>query len=129
MAAPVCRAGHKLGAGVALLNVDIVPGRANKLLKRWADEVFAQFEETAEYFAKGGRRVNVFGCPLRREFDEPAPEKLMEKLGLDKDKKILLITGASSGAANINEAVCMLLDKLEGFADSWQIVHLTGRGK
>jgi len=52
---------------------------------------------------------------------------VMEKLGLDREKKILLVTGASSGALSINEAVCSLLGKLGGFADSWQIVHLTGR--
>jgi UDP-N-acetylglucosamine--N-acetylmuramyl-(pentapeptide) pyrophosphoryl-undecaprenol N-acetylglucosamine transferase len=47
-------------------------------------------------------------------------------LGLDKNKKVLLITGASSGAENINAAMCSLLEKLDVFADNWQIVHLTG---
>ena len=48
-------------------------------------------------------------------------------VSLDRDKRILLITGASSGSGNINEAVCSLLDKLNSFTDSWQIVHLAGR--
>ena len=39
----------------------------------------------------------------------------------------MLVTGASSGAKSINDTVCCLLDKLEKFADDWQIVHLTGR--
>jgi UDP-N-acetylglucosamine--N-acetylmuramyl-(pentapeptide) pyrophosphoryl-undecaprenol N-acetylglucosamine transferase len=47
-------------------------------------------------------------------------------LGLDSRKKILLITGASSGAQNINKTICSLLEKLSAFADDWQIVHLTG---
>jgi UDP-N-acetylglucosamine--N-acetylmuramyl-(pentapeptide) pyrophosphoryl-undecaprenol N-acetylglucosamine transferase len=51
---------------------------------------------------------------------------VIEQLGLDKNKKVLLITGASSGSENINAAMCSLLGKLDAFADNWQIVHLTG---
>ena len=126
VSAPVCLAAHKCKVPVGLLNVDIVPGRANKIISRWADEIFLQFEETAQYFARRGGNVNIFGCPLRTGFDNPEPDKAIEQLGLKKDKKTLLITGASSGSENINTAVCSLLEKLDAFADDWQIVHLAG---
>lgn len=125
IAAPVCLAAHRHRIPIALLNVDIVPGRANKIIARWAQEIFVQFDDTAKYFNK--TKVQVTGCPLRADFDKPEPEKAIEQLGLDKNKKTLLITGASSGSANINQAICSLLDKLDNFADDWQIVHLTGR--
>jgi UDP-N-acetylglucosamine--N-acetylmuramyl-(pentapeptide) pyrophosphoryl-undecaprenol N-acetylglucosamine transferase len=112
---------------VVLLNVDIVPGRANKIIGRWADEIFVQFEETGQYFAHSSAAVHVVGCPLRSGFSNPEPDKVIEQLGLEKQKKILLITGASSGSENINDAVCSLLEKLSAFADGWQIVHLTGQ--
>jgi UDP-N-acetylglucosamine--N-acetylmuramyl-(pentapeptide) pyrophosphoryl-undecaprenol N-acetylglucosamine transferase len=127
VAAPVCRAAHKLKTPLALINVDIVPGRANKLIARWADVIFLQFEDTARYFRKGKPKINVVGCPLRSSFENPQPDKIRQQLGLDKNKKILLITGASSGSENINKTICSLLDKLGKFADSWQIVHLAGR--
>lgn len=127
VAAPVCFAAHKLSVPVVLLNVDIVPGRANKIIGRWADEIFVQFEETGQYFAHSGAAVHVVGCPLRSGFSNPEPYKVIEQLGLERQKKILLITGASSGSENINDAVCSLLEKLSVFADGWQIVHLTGR--
>ncbi len=126
VAAPVCRAGHKLKAPVVLLNVDIVPGKANKVIGRFADEIFVQFEDTKEYFPRRAK-VSVVGCPLRGGFENPQPAKAKSELGLDGNKKILLITGASSGSQNINESVCSLLDKLNAFASEWQIVHLTGR--
>jgi len=126
VAAPVCFAAHKLKVPVVLLNVDIVPGRANKIIGRWADEIFVQFQETSEYFAKCKAAVNVVGCPLRGGFENPEPDKVKNDLGLDKNKRILLIAGGSSGAANINEAVCLLLERLAGFASDWQIVHLAG---
>ncbi|HUT28797.1 MAG TPA: UDP-N-acetylglucosamine--N-acetylmuramyl-(pentapeptide) pyrophosphoryl-undecaprenol N-acetylglucosamine transferase [Sedimentisphaerales bacterium] len=126
VAAPVCFAAHRLKLPVALINVDILPGRANRVIGRFADEIFVQFEDTMECFRKSRAKVSVVGCPLRASFAQPQPARAMEELGLDKDKKVLLITGASSGAENINRAVCGLLDKLSVFADTWQIVHLTG---
>ena len=127
VAAPVCRAAHKLKIPVMLLNVDIVPGKANKLIVRWAKQIFVQFDETADYFGRHKNKVAVVGCPLRSAFEKPNPEKAIAALGLDKNKKILLITGASSGSQNINRAVCSLLYNLSFFADDWQIVHLTGK--
>jgi UDP-N-acetylglucosamine--N-acetylmuramyl-(pentapeptide) pyrophosphoryl-undecaprenol N-acetylglucosamine transferase len=126
VAAPVCRAAHKLGRPVVLINVDIVPGRANRMIARWADQVFVQFEETGQYFARKKVRITTAGCPLRSRFENPEADKAITQLGLDRTKKTLLITGASSGAENINEAVCSLLERLDSFADDWQIVHLTG---
>jgi len=128
VAGPVCLAAHKHRVPIALLNVDIVPGRANKIIGRWADEIFVQFEDTSRYFARSGAKINVVGCPLRSGFANPDPNKAIEQLGLGKGKKILLITGASSGSENINTAVCSLLEKLDAFVDSWQIVHLAGVG-
>jgi len=126
VAAPVCLAAHRQRVPVALLNVDIVPGRANKIIARWASEIFVQFEDTKGYFAGTKAKVSVVGCPLRSGFSNPQPQKAIEQLGLDKDKKVLLITGASSGAENINAAICSVLERLDAFADNWQIVHLTG---
>ncbi len=124
---PVCLAAHKHKVPIALLNVDIVPGRANKINARWADEIFVQFKETEQYFARRKKKVSIVGCPIRSDFRNPVGDRAIEQLGLDRDKKILLITGASSGSENINKAVCSLLKKLAAFADDWQIVHLAGR--
>ncbi|HUV41210.1 MAG TPA: UDP-N-acetylglucosamine--N-acetylmuramyl-(pentapeptide) pyrophosphoryl-undecaprenol N-acetylglucosamine transferase [Sedimentisphaerales bacterium] len=126
VAAPVCLAGYRLKAPVKLINVDIVPGKANRAAAFFADEVFVQFEQSARYFAK--KKVSVVGCPLRAGFANPEPQKAIAQLGLDAKKNILLVTGASSGAERINQTVCSLLDKLDDFAESWQIVHLTGHG-
>jgi UDP-N-acetylglucosamine--N-acetylmuramyl-(pentapeptide) pyrophosphoryl-undecaprenol N-acetylglucosamine transferase len=126
VAAPVCLAGYMLKQPVALINVDIHAGKANKLIGKLAQEIFVQFEDTVADFAGCKAQVHAFGCPLRDGFNNPQPAKAIEQLGLNKNKKILLITGASSGSANINRAVCLLLDRLNAFTDSWQVVHLTG---
>jgi len=124
---PACLAAHKLGVPVVLLNTDIVPGRANRVIARWADKIFVQFEDTTRCFGKNGAKVDVVGCPLRSGFESSQTREVIEHLGLDRQKKTLLITGASSGSRSINQAVYSLLEKLDTFADRWQIVHLTGR--
>ncbi len=127
VSAPVCWAAHKCRVPIALINVDIVPGRANRLIARWADEVFVQFRETTDYFAGRAEKVSVVGCPLRSGFANPQPDEAIRQLGLDAGKKILLVTGASSGSQNVNGAFCLLLGGLEAFAADWQIVHLAGQ--
>jgi len=127
VAAPACFSASKLKVPLVLLNIDIVPGLAGKLIARWAGEIFLQFPDTQSHFAKSKGKISIVGCPLRDGFEHPQRGKAIEQLGLDENKKVLLITGASSGSQNINEAVVLLLQGLDAFADGWQVVHLTGR--
>jgi len=127
VSAPVCLAAHRLKIPIVLINVDIVPGRANRMLARRAGEVFLQFEEAGGYFDRRNVKTTVIGCPLRSGFANPDPAEAIKQLDLNPDQRILLITGASSGAQSINKTICSLLKELDAFADDWQIVHLTGR--
>ena len=124
---PACLAAHRKKVPLALFNVDIIPGKANQIISRWASDIFVQFADTSKYFTNTKAKINAFGCPLRNSFLHPEPTNAIEKINLDKNKKTLLITGASSGSQSINEAVCLILDKLDQFANDWQIVHLSGR--
>jgi UDP-N-acetylglucosamine--N-acetylmuramyl-(pentapeptide) pyrophosphoryl-undecaprenol N-acetylglucosamine transferase len=123
---PALIAANKLKIPIAMINVDSVPGRANKLLASLAKVVFVQFETTKKHFKNAGGAVEVVGCPLRESFFAADKTEAMVRLGLDENKKTLVITGASSGSVNINRAVCKSLEKLARFAGKWQIVHITG---
>jgi UDP-N-acetylglucosamine--N-acetylmuramyl-(pentapeptide) pyrophosphoryl-undecaprenol N-acetylglucosamine transferase len=124
VSAPVVFAARALKIPVYLVNTDTVPGKANRLLARYAKKVFVQFEQSAAFFPK--RDVQVVGCPLRSDFQKPDRHKAFSELALDEGKKVLLVTGASSGASNINNAMMSILPELSPFADDWQLVHLTG---
>jgi len=125
--APALLAAHRLKVPVALINVDIIPGRANKFLARFAKKIFVQFEDTAVHFSKTKAGVHVVGCPLRADFENPDSSRAVFELELDKNKKTLIVTGASSGSMSINDALCALTKDLEPFVDTWQIVHITGK--
>ena len=89
VAAPVCWAGHRLKMPVALINVDIHAGKANKLIGRFADEIFVQFEDTVEGFRLKGAVVNVVGCPMRKSFLAiRRGKKRLRNLGLIEIKRL-----------------------------------------
>ncbi|MEJ5259420.1 MAG: UDP-N-acetylglucosamine--N-acetylmuramyl-(pentapeptide) pyrophosphoryl-undecaprenol N-acetylglucosamine transferase [Anaerohalosphaeraceae bacterium] len=123
--APAAAAARSLHIPIFLINVDSVPGKSNRLTARFARRIFVQFEQTRNCFGRFSERVDVVGCPLRKDFFAP-PENIHKAYDLDPNKKILLITGASSGSMSINQAVLEILPSLERFAADWQVVHLTG---
>jgi len=123
--APVVFAARSLKIPVFLINVDIIPGKANRLLGRLSQKVFVQFEDTLQYF--NPQKAVAAGCPLRSGFLNPDKDKAVAELGLDPNKKTVLITGASSGSRDINNAILSTLPQMGRFAGDWQIVHLTGQ--
>jgi len=122
--APV-RVGQKYGAATAILNPDIVPGRANRRLGWRADRVFCQFQETAAAFGPCGRTT---GCPVRPSLLGAMRETGLAEFGLDPARRTLLVTGASLGARSVNRAVVAVL-KDRGLPQGWQVLHLTGHGE
>jgi UDP-N-acetylglucosamine--N-acetylmuramyl-(pentapeptide) pyrophosphoryl-undecaprenol N-acetylglucosamine transferase len=125
--APAVHAAYRLGVPVALLNVDAVPGKANRVLARFARMIFVQFEGTRSYFVGTKAQVLVTGCPLRSGFNDADRRRGIRALGLDEYKKTLVVMGGSAGAQSINEVICSLIERLEEFSGDWQVVHLAGR--
>ena len=127
-AGPVVRQAARRSVPAALLNPDAVPGRANRYLARYADAIFSQFPESREAFRPRLRhKVQCVGCPVRQFGDTPRGEALAS-FGLRDDRRTLLVLGGSLGAATINEAVGALERDLAALADSWQLLHITGKG-
>ena len=128
VAAPACLAARRLGAPLALLSIDAVPGKANRLISMWAADIFVQFEHCRGCFSdKVKAPIHVAGCPLRDGFLNPDPAAALHRLNLAGDMKTLLIMGGSSGCESINEAACRLQKRLAAFSDRWQVVHLAGK--
>lgn len=129
---PAVREAARAGIPTALLNPDAIPGRANRILAGVVDVVFAQWSETIGHFERlgsvGKPSVRVTGCPVRQDFLSAERRAGLDRFGLRADRQTLLITGASQGARNINQAVLANLAFLKSVRQEWQIVHLTGEG-
>ncbi|HYO07612.1 MAG TPA: UDP-N-acetylglucosamine--N-acetylmuramyl-(pentapeptide) pyrophosphoryl-undecaprenol N-acetylglucosamine transferase [Tepidisphaeraceae bacterium] len=111
----------------AILNPDVIPGRANQYLMRYTRHVCCQFPQSAEHVSKEHRaKIAVTGCPIRGDIvNLPPRTEAAARLGLEPRLSTLVITGASLGAQTINEAVLEMLRDLK--LQGWQVLHLAGR--
>lgn len=111
----------------ALINPDVVPGKANQFLIKRVKAVCCQFEATAGFIAASRRnKVKITGCPIRDDIRHPPLRaEAAGLLDLNPNLLTLLVTGASQGAQTVNEAVLTLLADLP--LSGWQVLHLAGR--
>ncbi len=111
----------------AILNPDVIPGKANQFLIRHVQAVCCQFQQSADYLPANQRdKVKVTGCPIREDFLAlPGRAAAATRLGLDPRLQTLTITGASQGALTVNEAILAMAPDLN--LQGWQILHLAGR--
>lgn len=122
---PVYVAARRLGIPVVIHEANARPGLANKLGHRFAKFTGVAFEGTP---LKGSKWV---GMPMAREISQldrsQRRAEAREALGLDPEKVTLVITGGSSGALSLNQAIKAALADLLGTGA--QVLHLTGRDK
>ncbi len=123
-AAPVAWAAKKLGVPLALMEQNSVPGKANRLMSRWAREIYSQFESSRAHFAKPDR-VLMLGNPLRESITKGSRERAYKLFGLEPGRPTLLILGGSQGARTVNESVSLAAADLES-GPAMQIIHQTG---
>ena len=121
------RMAARKGVPAALVNPDVIPGEANRLLARHVSTLCCQFEQTSEYLDSSQKsKMRVTGCPIRADIlHRPARETAAARLSLDPMLNTLVVTGASLGAQTINEAVLTMLGDVT--LRGWQILHLSGR--
>ena len=98
----------------ALINPDVIPGKANQFLIKGVKSVCCQFEATTGYVASSERhKVKVTGCPIRSDIRNLPPRaEAAALLELDPRLSTLLVTGASLGAKTVNEAVLTVFEDL-----------------
>ena len=122
VAAPVSAAAALENIPVLLLNLDRVPGKANRSIARRAQQVLC-----AVPLLKPRRDWEVVGMPIRRAALAPASRsECLKALGLHPDHKVLLATGASQGARTLNEALPMTALRHPEAFRGWQVLHLCG---
>ncbi|MEM7152151.1 MAG: glycosyltransferase [Myxococcota bacterium] len=107
----------------AMVNLDGVPGAANRLLVRRCSQVFTAYPSPKL------PQAEVIGLPLRTA-SVGAPERTEARRALDlpPERPLLFVTGATHGATSIIETM-MALAKRDDFrraVEPWQILHQCG---
>ncbi len=98
---PPVRAGHALGLRTYVHDSNALPGKSNRMTARWCNKVLLGLEEAVKYLP--GHDCAVVGTPVREELLHlPTQAEARERLGLPQEGTIVLITGGSQGARNLN---------------------------
>ena len=124
-AGPAVVAARRLGIRTAILNQDALPGRANRYLARQADLVVLQWGTSRGHFP-GETDCQVLGCPIRAEFADASRAEGRARFGLDPERPVLLVTGASQGARTVNRVMQRVWPEFVARHADWQLLHLSG---
>ncbi|HBS29563.1 MAG TPA: hypothetical protein DEB06_08965 [Phycisphaerales bacterium] len=121
-AAPVVQAARAEGLPVALINLDAVPGKANRWIARHARLLLSAAD--APSVPASWARLR----PIVRASASPNADasECRRRLGLDPGRPTLLITGGSQGATTINRAVIEVFRRDPGPFTGWQALHQCG---
>lgn len=108
-----------------LVETNVFPGRANRLLSRRADLIFLAFEETRRWLNPNTlAKTFVAGIPVRKELVNAMPkDEAKMKLEFEASKPVLLVFGGSLGALSINRVMKNIYNHLldEGVQILWQV--------
>jgi len=118
---PAVAAAARAAVPVVMVNLDTPPGRANRWMARRAAKIFTA--------GAGWPGAEPIGVPLRRSAVGPHDQGLARRaLGLDRGRRVLLVTGGSQGANTLNQMMVHLVARPQVRAafDRWQVLHLVG---
>ena len=121
-----------MGTPLVLQEQNAWPGVTTRLLSRWAAQIHLAFPEALAELPSRLRSVaQVSGCPIRALPNEtPDRREVLLGMGLDPQRRLLLLIGGSQGSQALNE---LMLEAVRSAAagehaplDEWQLLWMTG---
>jgi UDP-N-acetylglucosamine--N-acetylmuramyl-(pentapeptide) pyrophosphoryl-undecaprenol N-acetylglucosamine transferase len=115
---PLILAAFLLGIKRVIVEPNVYPGVANRVMAPIANLVFVSFADAVSHF--GSNKTRIVGTPIRREFLQAQPAEPAMK------GPTLLILGGSQGARSINRAMVVALPALIAAHPGLRVIHQTG---
>ena len=126
-----------MGTPLVLQEQNAWPGVTTRLLSWWATQIHLAFPEALAELPSRARKVaRVSGCPIRALPDDaPDRREALVGMGLDPQRRLLLLIGGSQGSLALNE---LMLQAVRSEAvrseaagnhaplDEWQLLWMTG---
>ncbi len=123
---PMLKAAQKQGIPTLLQEQNSYAGVTNKLLAARADCICVAYEGMERFFPAD--KIVLTGNPVRRNLLDcgATPEQARQAMGVDPNKKTILIIGGSLGARTINNAIISGLQRI-GETYNVQVIWQTGK--
>lgn len=119
---PVCLSAFFKKIPIISHESDLTLGKANKLIYKLSTAFCTTFEKTSEGLSK----AIYTGSPIRQQLLLGDKEKGKSITKLTSPLPYLLVTGGSTGAVAINQAIYEILPQL---TKKFNVIHLVGKGK
>ena len=119
-------AAHNLGIPTLLHESNAFPGKAIKMLAKSTDTILVSFEDTIKRI-KNAKRIVYTGTPIKikkQNYSEEQKNKILDEMGLKRDKPIILVFGGSQGAKAINDAILEIIINKQN--EKYQMIWATG---
>ena len=112
LSVPAGIAGKICGKKIFLMESNVNPGKAIRILSNFATLIYTSFDSTANYFNDEiNKKIKNFGNPVRKNIIQNTNvDMAFERFNLEKKRRLVLIFGGSLGAKSINDAVLKHLD-------------------
>ena len=123
---PMLKAAQKAGIPTLLQEQNSYAGVTNKMLAEKAKCICVAYEGMERFFP--AEKIVMTGNPVRRNLleCEATPQQARQAMGLDPDRRTVLIIGGSLGARTVNEAVMGDLAKIAA-CDDVQVLWQSGK--
>jgi len=105
---------------------NVIPGRANRVLAKFADKIALSFSSTRDYLNVSREKMIITGNPIRKELKRIDRAEAFEFFGFNENKFTILVVGGSQGSHRINmcflEAIANIPER-----SRFQVVHICGQ--
>jgi len=122
---PVGIAAKMLGIPFVIHESDATPGLTNRVLSRWATKIAVGFPAKSYRLFEPAKVVYV-GNPVRSDIAGVHRLEGIAHFKLTESLPVVLVTGGSQGAAQINNVVLAALPELLA---KYQLIHQAGEGE
>lgn len=120
---PTAISGKILNVPIFLHESDIAPGLANKIVSKFAIEIFIAFSISETEYFPDHKKLCV-GSPILSEITEGSKTEAKKTFNLKGDNPVLLILGGSQGAKKINDTI---LANLPAILEDFEVIHQVGK--
>lgn len=125
---PLLKAAATMGVPTAVHESNAIPGVAVKMLARYVDRIYVNFDATAKALGEAySDKIMKVGNPIKPEFSSMDSEKIRRELGIgDKYKCLLLSYGGSMGAEKVNDEMLAFMRDYTKHHPELLHIHATG---
>jgi UDP-N-acetylglucosamine--N-acetylmuramyl-(pentapeptide) pyrophosphoryl-undecaprenol N-acetylglucosamine transferase len=123
---PTLKMAASMGIPTLIQEQNSYAGVTNKILSKHAKMICVAYDGMERFFPK--EKIILTGNPVRKNLLDMrgSRKEAMKTMGLDENKKCVLIVGGSLGARSINEGIIANIEKIKANSDI-QFIWQTGK--